>query len=113
MSNNKIESRRAELERELARYVDALVKHENPQQIIVFGSLATGDVHEWSDIDLVIVNETELPFMERLFHAQDVIQPRVGTDILYYTPDEWLDMCENRFFVKHEVEAKGKVLYER
>ena len=113
MSQNKIDARRAELERELARYIDALVEHENPQQIIVFGSLATGDIHEWSDIDLVIVNETDLPFMKRLHKARRLIQPREAVDILYYTPEEFVTLSKERLFVQDEIIQKGRTLYER
>ncbi len=49
------------LEQELDRYVQVLKAAENPDKVIVFGSLATGQVHEWSDIDLVVVKRTVLP----------------------------------------------------
>lgn len=39
------------LNQELDRYLSLLIEHEKPKKIIVFGSLATGDIHEWSDID--------------------------------------------------------------
>ena len=46
------ETRRKLLENELQRYINVIVDNEQPEQLIVFGSLATGNVHEWSDIDL-------------------------------------------------------------
>ena len=57
--------RRELLERELARYVRLLDGCEGLHRVIVFGSLATGETHLWSDIDLAIVQETELPFLRR------------------------------------------------
>jgi uncharacterized protein len=113
MSNAKVEARRELLEQELKRYVRVLKRTENPAKIIVFGSVATGDVHEWSDIDLVIVNETGLPYLERLLQTQKLLHPIVGTDIFYYTPEEFAQLCANRRFFQDEIVSKGRVLYER
>jgi predicted nucleotidyltransferase len=109
----KAVARKELLEHELERYVKILAKEENPDQVIVFGSLATGQVHEWSDIDLVIVNQTRLPFLDRLCKAQGLLEPQVGTDILYYTPEEFAKLCQERLFFQEEIIQKGKVVYER
>lgn len=37
-----------------------------PEKIILFGSLARGDTHEWSDIDLLIVKDTDASYGERV-----------------------------------------------
>jgi predicted nucleotidyltransferase len=31
-----------------------------PEKVILFGSFAEDDIHEWSDIDMVIIKETSL-----------------------------------------------------
>jgi len=111
--STKAETRRELLETELERFVDILIAEENPEKILVFGSLATGDVHEWSDIDLVIVNQTNLPFMQRLHTVRRLLQPKEALDILYYTPQEFDELSQNRLFVQEEILKKGKVLYER
>lgn len=105
--------RKAMLEKELERFVKILVEEEKPELILIFGSMVTGEIHEWSDIDLVVVQETELPFMKRLHHLRGLLQPRVGTDILSYTPSEFGQMARERLFFKHEIVGKGVVLYER
>lgn len=109
----KAQAHKQVLEQELERYLRVLKDQDDPEKVIVFGSLASGDVHEWSDIDLVIVNQTDLPFMKRLRQTRKLLRPHVGTDILYYTPEEFVDLCQNRLFVKEEIIAKGKVVYER
>jgi uncharacterized protein len=101
------------LERELSRYVQVLKERENPEKVIVFGSLATGDVHEWSDIDLVVVGQTSLPFIDRLCKTQNLLQPQVGTDVLYYTPEEFAQLCRERRFFQEEILQKGKIVCER
>ncbi|MBI3959806.1 MAG: nucleotidyltransferase domain-containing protein [Chloroflexi bacterium] len=105
--------RKQMLEQELDRFVKILVEQENPELILIFGSLVTGEIHEWSDIDLVVVQETELPFMKRLHHLRGLLQPQVGVDLLCYTPDEFDQMARERIFFKHEILGKGVVVYER
>lgn len=63
MSVSSVEARKVLLERELARYVDILASQENLEKVIVFGSVAAGEIHEWSDIDLVIIQQTASPFL--------------------------------------------------
>ena len=105
--------RRQKLERELARYVTILREHSDSEKMIVFGSLVTGQVRAWSDIDLVIIEQTELPFLRRLRRMRKLLQPQVGTDILVYTPQEFEQLCRERSFFQEEILAKGKVVYER
>jgi predicted nucleotidyltransferase len=113
MSISEITEREKLLKQELNRYLTLLIEHENPEKIILFGSTATGDIHEWSDIDLVIIKETDLPFLKRLHKIRRLLHPQVGTDILVYTPDEFKKMSETRLFVRDEILNKGIVLYER
>ena len=47
--------RKEALEKELHGIVATLVEKYKPEKIILFGSLATGKMHEWSDIDLLII----------------------------------------------------------
>ena len=106
-------SRKTLLETELSRYVSLLQQRENLERILVFGSLVTGDVHPWSDIDLVIVQDTDLTFWQRLREVRRLLQPKVGTDILVYTPKEWEEMKRERPFFRQEILDKSKTLYER
>ena len=75
--------------------------------------MASGQVHEWSDIDLVIVKETDLPFLKRMREIRRVIQPQVAVEILCYTPEEFIKLCTERLFFQEEILQKGKVVYER
>ena len=50
--------RKKMLDQELARYVRLLTAHGNPERVILFGTLANGPVHAWSDIDLVVIERT-------------------------------------------------------
>ena len=101
------------LEREQARYLRLLAEHSDPEQVIVLGSLASGDIQPWSDIDLVIIEQTELSFWQRLRQVRKLLRPQVGTDILVYTPEEFERLRQERSFFREEILAKGVIVYER
>lgn len=105
--------RRALLDAELRRYIQVLREQYQPEKVILFGSLAAGETGEWSDIDLVIVKETGLRFLDRTKEVLRLLQPQVGVDILVYTPQEYARLIGERAFVQAEIAAKGKVLYAR
>jgi predicted nucleotidyltransferase len=105
--------RRTQLESELRRFLPLLRDQYQPEKVILFGSLATGDTWEWSDIDLVIVKDTKQRFLDRIKEVIRLLQPRVGVDVLVYTPQEFLQLSSERAFVRTEIQTKGKVLYER
>lgn len=107
------ERRRQQLQRELDRFIPILIDQLQPQCIIVFGSFAQRRVTEWSDLDLVVVANTDLPFYERLDRVYRGVNPQVGLDVLVYTPAEWADLIASRRFVQEEILNKGRVLYER
>lgn len=78
---------RAELLRqELTRFIEHVTQLMQPECIILFGSLATGQVDEGSDLDLVVVADTTLPFYERIKHVLHSVRPRVGMDVLGLYP---------------------------
>ena len=104
--------RRDKLAQALDHILRVLTDRYQPQKVIVFGSMATGDVKEWSDLDLVIVKETSLPFLQRLKEVALLCRAPVGVDYLVYTPSEFAQMiAERNPFILHEVLGKGRVLY--
>ena len=101
------------LNAELQRYLRLLRERYAPEQIILFGSLATEETGPWSDIDLVIIKQTDKSFLERTKEVMQLLRPKVGVDIFVYTPAEFRQLCQERPFFRREILQKGKVLYER
>ena len=101
------------LEQELHRFVSIVVERMYPDRIILFGSCASGQVKEWSDLDLVVVAQSDLPFYERLRRVVRWVEPRVGIDFFIYTSQEWDTLRETRPFIRDEIERKGRIIYER
>lgn len=103
------------LRRELSRLLEFL-KNENPppEKVILFGSMAQGEpVEEWTDLDLVIIQRTELPFFARIRRFHERFSPQVAMDVLIYTPEEFAELSRTRRFFQEEVLARGQVIYER
>ncbi len=106
--------RKAQLEQELKRATEVLVREYQPQRMILFGSLAHGAVHEWSDIDLAIVKETPSRFIDRIGDVLHLVHPRVAFNVIVYTPKEVTQMkAQNHDFWVDEIVGKGKVLYDQ
>ncbi len=105
-----------ELEELLARITRALVAAFARERILLFGSFARGDQNRASDVDLVIVARTDLPFVERIGRALErcyEVSDRVPVDVLVYTPREWRRMLAAGSSFAGEVLRTGRVLYER
>jgi len=111
--STELNNRKKLLNQELKRYIRLLTKHGSPEKLILFGTLAQGELHEWSDIDLVVVEETDLPFYQRLRKIRELIQPQVGLDIVVYTPEEFDQLQAKCPFFREEIIAKGKIIYEQ
>jgi uncharacterized protein len=106
--------RQTTLQQAVTNILHTLVDQYQPEKIILFGSLATGEVHPWSDLDLLIVKETAQPFLARSEEVALLCMAPVGVDYLVYTPAELHKMIsEQNQFVLEEVLQKGKLLYER
>jgi HEPN domain-containing protein/predicted nucleotidyltransferase len=95
--------RHALFETELERLVTLLIQQYCPQKILLFGSVATGETPEWSDLDLVIIKDTEKRFLDRTKEVMQLIRPQVDVDILVYTPEEFARVCRERRFTHEEM----------
>lgn len=108
-----VDERRQLLEAELSRILPLLEEHYAADAVLLFGSTANGDIHQWSDLDLVIVKHTNRRFLDRIKDVIELIEPQVGMDIVVYTPEEFVQLSEDRPFVRDEILAKCKVLYAK
>ena len=79
-------------------------------RLVLFGSLMVGKPRLTSDLDLLIIWDTPLGFLERTVELYRRLQPRVATDLLVYTPSEMERMIDTPL-VRRALE-EGRVLYE-
>ncbi len=94
--------------------VDRLVHGYDPDRIILFGSHASGRSREDSDIDLIIVKETNRRPLDRRVEAHRLVADLgVPIDIRVYTPAELRMLyLMGSPFVEDAIET-GRVLYMR
>ena len=106
-----VKEREKLLKRELSRIVDTLKKEYQPEEIIPFGSVAKGKIHAWSDLDLIIVKETEKRPVDRCLEVYRIVKPIVGIDVFVYTPSEYQTLLnENVSFIRNVIKD-GTLLY--
>ena len=82
-----------------------------PSKVILFGSFARNESDELSDIDLVIIKDTEEDFLERIRRVLDELDLSKAIDILVYNPAEFLNMRERGNAFIEKIEREGIVLY--
>lgn len=98
------------LQKELSRIVERL-KDLGAEKVILFGSYARGRADLFTDLDLIVILDVNLPYVERSAYIYRELSPRVAADILVYTPQEWQKM-EARPFIQSAL-SEGKVLYAK
>lgn len=86
----------------------AQLKALGAEKIILFGSEVKGRPKPWSDVDLLVVMPSELPFVERIADLYGRLRPRMAVDILPYTPSEFQG---GNPLIRMAL-SEGKVLYE-
>ena len=90
-----------------------ILRRYNIQKAILFGSFARGKATKRSDLDLILIQQTD----KRFFDRDEGILVELGNaagnrdiDVLIYTPDE-LEAISHRTFIATAL-RDGKVIYE-
>lgn len=96
---------------EADKYVGALRERMPVRAAVVVGSVARGDFNLWSDTDLVVVVDEELPVRpyDRLMYAEEG-RP-VGTQPILWTPAEFADALAKGNPLALEAVGEGVVLH--
>ncbi|MFP4406954.1 MAG: nucleotidyltransferase domain-containing protein [Spirochaetaceae bacterium] len=97
------------------------LKEMSISRIIVFGSAASGETHEDSDLDIAVVvpdpenradfNRTEFALEVRK-HLRDV-NAQVALDIVVYTASEFEKLASQASSLRAEIIEGGETVYER
>lgn len=111
---DKTQRRKIELLTAIEEMIPKIIEKYSPEKIILFGSLASDQVNENSDIDLIIIKKTNKRPLDRQKELLKLVEPRIAVDFFIYTPAEFAK-CEKekRVFFITEIKEKGKTLYER
>ena len=84
----------------------------HPQKIILFGSYAYGTPRPQSDVDLLVVMDTQLSELEQAAVICRAIPYRFGLDLVVYTPQNLAQRLKwgDSFF--REIVQRGVTLYK-
>ena len=89
-----------------------IVEHSQPQKIILFGSHAHGTATVDSDVDLLVMMDTEEKPLHVAAQISAAIDHPFPLDIIVFTPSNWNASLKREGIFATEVMAKGIVLYE-
>jgi predicted nucleotidyltransferase len=86
----------------------------HPERIVVFGSHASGAATEESDVDLLIVADTDLPPKERFPAVSRLLADYPASfDVILKTPEEFRRFRSVVNHIVYFADRYGKVVYER
>jgi len=99
---------------QVQQVVERLAERLSPEKIILFGSHARGDAREDSDIDPLVVADTDLPVRSRFPAVRRLLADfPAAFDIFWKTPAEYRRWRNVVNHVVYFAERYGRVVYER
>ena len=112
----------AEIIDEYLSQILAALSSEPVEKVILFGSAASGQIGPDSDLDLLIVMDTDyLPrtYQERMEYRLEIqrkvrdIRKEVALDLLIYTRAEYKLVTQDMSSFMRDIHDAGKVIYEK
>jgi predicted nucleotidyltransferase len=101
-------------EREIEQVAVRLGTAANASCVILFGTYARGEASENSDVDLMIIAESDLPRYKRSRDLYKLLRPYpFGMDLVVYTPEEIERGKKSPVSFVSTVLREGKTLYVR
>mgnify|MGYP005832822829 CR=1 FL=1 len=95
----------------LRRIVASLIQIPEVELVVVFGSYVRNRRDLFTDLDLLIVMESDKGFVERVADLHGRIGSGVDVDYFVYTPSEFERLRHTRF-IRHAL-GTGETLYEK
>jgi predicted nucleotidyltransferase len=101
-------------EQEIKQVAIRLGASINALRVILFGSYARGEANDNSDVDLMIIAESDLPRFKRSRELYKLFRPYpFGMDLVVYTPQEFERGKRSPVSFVSTVLREGKTLYVR
>ena len=83
-----------------------------PHKIILFGSYARGNPRPESDVDILVVMETNLKESQQSLEIRRYLNIFFGLDLILYTPEHLKERIEMGDYFVQDILSEGMVLYE-
>ncbi len=98
----------------ISEIVNKIASGYNPDKIILFGSYATENPTEDSDLDLLVIKNSDLPRPQRNMIVRKMLfGSMIPIDIIVYTPEEINESIDNSYSFIYKALNTGKTVYER
>lgn len=104
---------RGQIEAAIQEMVRRIVAGFDPEKIILFGSQARGDAGPDSDVDLLVVMDTDSKRRTAVDIAVKLHAMGVPKDIVVITPAEFERRKDISGSIAYPAHHEGRVLYER
>lgn len=96
------------------KVVEIISQRLNPERIILFGSYVEGRATADSDLDFLVVMQTQLPPLERQRWVRKALSDvTFPMDIFALTPEEFAETQDVIGGIAYPAVHYGKVLYEK
>jgi len=97
---------------EAERVIEMAKRKIDPDLMIVFGSVAKGTAGKDSDLDLILVKESDEDGFMRSVNARLALDDsRIPIDITVYTPEEFKERLASKYSLAYEAMATGKIVH--
>lgn len=99
----------------ILKIINRIKEKYSPIKIILYGSYAYGQPDSDSDIDLLIIKDTNARPIDRWVEIKKILRGIAGktpVSPLVYNPKEIEKRLEMKDFFIEEIFEKGKILYE-
>jgi len=94
--------------------ISRLAERFRPERIILFGSHASGKAREDSDVDLLVVADTQLSAIESFCAASRALADLPAAfDVIVRTPDEYRRRRSVVNDIAYLADKYGAIVYER
>ena len=99
---------------QIKNITNQIVEKYNPERVILFGSYAKGTFNDNSDLDFIIVKETNLPKHKRGIELRRFFYGlTIPLDFKIYTTIEYEQEKNNKYSFLYSALAESKTLYDR
>lgn len=98
---------------QIDKIVKEIVKNFKPQKVILFGSYANGTHTEESDLDLLIIKDSDLPTRLQNRKVRKILSGlKVPMDVIVKTTEEFETYKDIIGTIVYPANKFGKVIYE-
>jgi len=100
--------------KEIDKLVRRIVARIQPQKVIIFGSYAKGTATIESDLDFLVIKETELPMANRADELMPMLSHAlIRVDVRTYTPEEVEEYGKEQHSFLNSILKSGKTVFEK